>query len=171
MASVPKGYLKYSVLRLLGEKSLSGSEIMNEIEKETEGRWKPSPGSIYPLLAWLQDKGYTKIASEQEPGMKRYTLTNEGRAYLEEHVRRRKDIQERFGSFRPPLFMFHHFNSHSKEKNELVEAGKGFIKASWNLMNNLRERYTEEAATQAKDVINQATEKINEINKKLKQNE
>jgi DNA-binding PadR family transcriptional regulator len=171
IASVPKGYLKYLVLRLLGEKSLSGSEIMIEIKKETEGRWKPSPGSVYPLLAWLQDKGYTKIASEQEPGMKRYTLTDSGRAYLEEHVRRRKDIQERFGGFRPPFFMFHHFNSHLTETNELVEAGKNFIKANWKLINNLGEKYIEEAATQAKDVINQATERINEINKKLKQKE
>jgi DNA-binding PadR family transcriptional regulator len=170
MASVPKGYLKYSVLRLLSEKSLSGSELMSEIEKETEGHWKPSPGSIYPLLAWLQDKGYTKIASNQEPGMKRYTLTDEGKAFLEEHIRRRKDIQKRFGGFRPPFFMLNHFNSHSEKTNELLEAGKDFFKASWNLMDNLREKYTKETATQAKDVITQATEKLNEINKKLEQN-
>ena len=170
MASVPKGYLKYSVLRLLSEKSLSGSELMSEIEKETEGHWKPSPGSIYPLLAWLQDKGYTKIASNQEPGMKRYILTAEGKAFLEEHIRRRKDIQKRFGGFRPPFFMLNHFNSHSEKTNELLEAGKDFFKASWNLMDNLREKYTKETATQAKDVITQATEKLDEINKKLEQN-
>ncbi len=170
MASVPKGYLKYSVLRLLSEKSLSGSELMSEIEKETEGHWKPSPGSIYPLLAWLQDKGYTKIAPNQEPGMKRYALTDEGKAFLEEHIRRRKDIQKRFGGFRPPFFMLNHFNSHSEKTNELLEAGKDFFKASWNLMDNLREKYTKETATQAKNVITQATEKLNQINKKLEQN-
>ena len=167
MAAVPKGYLKYSVLRLLSEKSLSGSEIMNEIEKETEGHWKPSPGSIYPLLAWLQDKGYSRIASEQEPGMKRYTLTEEGKAFLKEHIRRRKDIQERFIGVRPPFFMFNHFNSKPEETNELFEAGKDFVKTSWNLMNNLREKYSEEAATQAKEVIKEATEKLDEISKKL----
>lgn len=171
MASVPKGYLKYSVLRLLSTKSLSGSEIMTEIEKETEGRWKPSPGSVYPLLSWLQDKGYTKIASDQEPGMKRYTLTNEGQAFLKEHIRRRKDIQKRYGGFRPPFFIFNHFNSRSEEANELLEAGKDFIKVSWNLINNLREKYTEEAARQAKEVIYQATGKLTEINKKLEQDD
>jgi DNA-binding PadR family transcriptional regulator len=169
MASVPKGYLKYSVLRLLSEKSLSGSELMSEIEKETDGHWKPSPGSIYPLLAWLQDKGYTKIASNQEPGMKRYTLTDEGKAFLEEHITRRKDIQKRFGGLRSPFFMLNHFNSHSEKTNELLEAGKDFLKASWNLMDNLREKYTKETATQAKDVIKQATEKLNEINKKFEE--
>ena len=55
MAAVPKGFLRYQVLELLNEKPLSDSEITNEIEKKTNGCWKPSPGSVYPLLAWLQD--------------------------------------------------------------------------------------------------------------------
>ena len=36
MASVPKGFLKYSVLKLLNEKPRSGSEIMSEIEKQSD---------------------------------------------------------------------------------------------------------------------------------------
>jgi len=44
---VPKGFLRYQVLRLLKEKPMSGSEIMSEIEEETDGNWRPSPGSIY----------------------------------------------------------------------------------------------------------------------------
>ena len=66
--------------------------------------------------------------------------------------------------------MFHHFNSHPEKTNELLEAGKGFMKASWRLLENLRQKYTEEAATQAKEAINQATEKLNEIAQKLEQN-
>ncbi|UCE57770.1 MAG: PadR family transcriptional regulator [Candidatus Bathyarchaeota archaeon] len=169
MASVPKGFLKYSVLKLLDEKPRAGSEIMNEIEIKTEGNWKPSPGSIYPLLAWLQDKGYTKEAPDQEPGMKRYTLTDEGKAFLEEHVKRRKEIRERFGAFRPPFHRFPWFNSYPEKAQELLEAGKSFVKASWNLLDSLREKYTEDAATQAEEVIKQATEKLNEIAKKLEQ--
>jgi hypothetical protein len=65
--------------------------------------------------------------------------------------------------------MLNHFNSHSEKTNELLEAGKDFLKASWNLMDNLREKYTKETATQAKDVIKQATEKLNEINKKFEE--
>jgi DNA-binding PadR family transcriptional regulator len=64
-AAVPKGFLRYELLRLLNEKPMSGSEIMTEIEKSTNGYWKPSPGSTYPLLAWLQDKGHIKDAPEQ----------------------------------------------------------------------------------------------------------
>jgi DNA-binding PadR family transcriptional regulator len=39
MAMVPKGFLRYQVLKLLNEKPMSGSELMSEIEKQTEGRW------------------------------------------------------------------------------------------------------------------------------------
>ena len=169
MAAVPKGFLKYKVLKLLNEKSLSGSEIMNEIEKETDGQWKPSPGSIYPLLSWLQDKGYTEISLDQEPGMKRYTLTNEGKEFLQDHIKRRNEIRKRFGGFKPPFFMSHWFDSYPEKANELLEEGKKFMKASWKLMDNLREKYTEDAVTQAKEVIEQATEKLNEIANDLDQ--
>jgi len=99
MAMVPKGFLRYQVLKLLSEKPMSGSEIMSEIEKQTNGHWKPSPGSIYPLLAWLQDKGYIKEVPEQEAGTKRYTLTEQGKNFLEEHEKRREELRRRFRHF------------------------------------------------------------------------
>jgi len=169
VASVPKGFLKYSVLKLLDEKPRSGSEIMNEIESKTGGHWKPSPGSIYPLLAWLQDKGYTKEASDQEPGMKRYVLTDEGKAFLEEHVKRRKELRERIGFFRPPFHGFPWLNSYPEKTKELFEAGKSLVTASSRLLDNLREKYSEEAATQAKEALKGAAEKLSEIAKKLEQ--
>ncbi|MBS7627233.1 PadR family transcriptional regulator, partial [Candidatus Bathyarchaeota archaeon] len=49
-AMVPKGFLRYKVLKLLKEKPMAGSEIMGVIEEQTGGYWRPSPGSIYPLL-------------------------------------------------------------------------------------------------------------------------
>ena len=42
---------------------MSGSEIVGKIERETGGKWKPSPGSIYPLLGGLQEKGFTQESS------------------------------------------------------------------------------------------------------------
>ena len=81
MAAVPNGFLRHYVLQFLNEKPMSGSEIMNEIESRTNGHWKPSPGSIYPLLSWLQEKGYSEEVPDQEPGIKRYTLTDEGKKF------------------------------------------------------------------------------------------
>lgn len=92
-AMVPKGFLRYQVMKKLNEKPMSGSEIMNELESETKGYWKPSPGSIYPLLAWLQDQSYVKEADQTEPGIRRYTLTEQGKTFLETETKSRRDQQ------------------------------------------------------------------------------
>lgn len=170
MASVPKGYLKYNVMKLLDQKPMSGSELMSTIEEQTEGHWKPSPGSIYPLLAWLQDKGYTKMEDSQEQGIKRYSLTAEGKAFLGELVERKNEIQNKFGGFRPH-FMAPWMNSYPENAKELFAAGKDFMKANWRLFDKLRKKHTEEAIKQAKEVIVQATDKINQITKELEKDE
>jgi len=93
---VPKGFIRYRVLNSLKEKPMSGSEIIESIEKHTGGFWKPSPGSIYPLLAWLQDHAYIKDLPV-ENGLKRYELTKNGNALLEEQERIRKKFVEEAG--------------------------------------------------------------------------
>ena len=168
-AAVPKGFLRYYVLKLLNEKSMSGSEIMDEIGKRTKGHWKPSPGSIYPLTAWLHDKGYAKEVPKQEAGIKRYTLTDQGKAFLQEHVKRKEELRKKFGFLMPPFRGFPWFNSYPEKTRELVEAGKKLVMAGWNLMDSLHEKYSEEAAAEAREVIEQAAEKIDEIARKLKQ--
>jgi DNA-binding PadR family transcriptional regulator len=51
---------------------------MQEIEKRSEGLWKPSPGSVYPALAQLEEEGLVRA---QEVGDRRaYVLTDAGRA-------------------------------------------------------------------------------------------
>src|SRR5690606_38514413 len=45
------------------------------------GSYSPSPGVIYPTLAWLDDMGYAAIDPEVS-GRKRYSLTPEGEVFL-----------------------------------------------------------------------------------------
>ncbi len=71
---VPRGLLRFLVLKFLAERPISGSEIVGKIAHETGGKWKPSPGSIYPLLAGLQEKGFTQESFAVENGMKHYSL-------------------------------------------------------------------------------------------------
>ena len=80
---LPRGLLRFLVLNMLREKSLSGTEIVEIIENQTEGNWKPSPGSIYPLLAWLSDKGFTKELPRAQDGLKRYSFTELGNKFLD----------------------------------------------------------------------------------------
>lgn len=170
MAMVPKGFLRYQVLKLLNEKPMSGSELMSEIEKQTEGHWKPSPGSIYPLLAWLQDKGYIKEADGQEAGVKRYSLTDEGKDFLQEHVKTREEMRKRFRHFGPPGPGFMGptwFEFRSEKGRELLITAKDMAMALWNFNDKLRGKYSEKALKDVQQVLEEATKKIEDITKQL----
>lgn len=169
MAMVPKGFLRYKVLRLLDEKPMSGSEIMVEIERQTEGRWKPSPGSIYPLLSWLQDKGYIKEAAEQEAGIKRYALTDQGKSFLQEHIKKRDEIRKRFEHFGPgPGFMGPMwFEFYPERAKELRRATRDLAVAVWSLRDKLRQNYSEEVADEARKALEEAAAKIENIIRKM----
>ena len=75
-----KGFLSFIVLKLISKKNMSGQEISNEIKKRKG--IKPSPGTIYPVLKLLNQKGFIE---EIEDGgrTKRYKLTKKGKRELE----------------------------------------------------------------------------------------
>jgi DNA-binding PadR family transcriptional regulator len=54
---------------------------MQTIEERSEGRWRPSPGSVYPTLAKLEDEGL--IRSAEADGSRRFEITDAGRQHLE----------------------------------------------------------------------------------------
>jgi DNA-binding PadR family transcriptional regulator len=62
---------------------MHGYELIQQIADKTGGVWTPSPGSIYPALQQLEDEGL--LVFERVEGRKTATLTDEGRAYVEEH--------------------------------------------------------------------------------------
>ena len=99
---VPRGLLRFLVLKMISEKPMSGAEIMEEIEKQT-GSWKPSPGSIYPLLASLHKKGLTKELPKDELGFKRYSFTEEGRKFLEKQIALGKEFMKKMEFLAPML--------------------------------------------------------------------
>jgi len=78
-----RGDVRAALLVLLDEEPRNGYGLMQEIERRSEGIWRPSPGSVYPALAQLEDEGL--VEAEQEEGRKRFTLTDAGRTYVEEH--------------------------------------------------------------------------------------
>ena len=81
---------------------MTGVEIVETIEAETGGKWKPSSGSIYPLLGWLQDKGFASELSEG--GMKRYSLTDKGNEFFKEQVRVGQNFLEKM-EWLAPMFI------------------------------------------------------------------
>jgi DNA-binding PadR family transcriptional regulator len=167
MAAVPKGFLRYQVFELLNEKPLSGSEIINEIEKRTNGCWKPSPGSVYPLLAWLQDNGCIKEVPAKEIGIKRYTLTDKGRQLLEEQRKVRTHFHRGLRLLAPPFLDPFWPYSPPKEAEELREAFKRLHQAFFNLCMSLRKKFSEQAIKESLKVLNETIQTLEDIRKKL----
>ena len=84
-----RGDVRTAVLLLLAEEPRNGYQLMQEIEERSGGVWRPSPGSVYPALAQLEDEGLVRAA--EHDGRKTFELTDAGRAHVEEH-------RERFGT-------------------------------------------------------------------------
>src|SRR5882724_12942294 len=87
------GDMKYVILKLLKDKPRHGYEVMKELEDQMHGCYKPSPGTVYPTLQWLEDEGLVK--AETVDGKKVYGITDSGRAFLETHKSTVEDIFER----------------------------------------------------------------------------
>jgi DNA-binding PadR family transcriptional regulator len=164
-AMVPNGFIRYDVLGALKEQPMSGSELIDHIEKHAGGFWKPSPGSIYPLLALLQDRGYIKELPT-ENGMKRYELTESGKSILEEQKGVMRKFREVMGFPRPPFSTF--FTKMPPEKaSEIRETMKRAGTAMLKLSSALQENFSGQALSEAIVAINEASGKLEEITKKL----
>ncbi len=75
-----RGDIRTAALLLLAEEPRNGYALMQEIEQRSSGVWRPSPGSVYPALAQLEDEGL--IRSEEFEGRKRFAITDAGRELL-----------------------------------------------------------------------------------------
>lgn len=79
-----RGDVRAAVLLLLSEEPLHGYQLIQQIGERSNGAWTPSPGSVYPVLSQLEDEGLITI--ERVDGRKTASLTDEGRAHVEEHL-------------------------------------------------------------------------------------
>jgi len=166
-AMVPKGYLRYHVLEALAEKAMSGSELMDEIQKDSGGAWKPSPGSIYPLLAFLQDNGYVKEVPS-ENGLKRYELTQAGKDLLEEQTKIREKFAENAAFIANPFFDRFFGNIPEKKTNEIHASMRRLVVSSIKLVKALRQNYSEKELDEALKVLDEASAKFEEIRTRIK---
>ena len=78
-----RGAVGAAVLTLLNEGPMHGYELINTLEERSGGRWKPSPGSIYPALHRLAHRGLIS-ATELDDGKRSFELTDAGRERVAE---------------------------------------------------------------------------------------
>ena len=83
-----KGFLEAFVLYA----PVTGMAICQTIDSLTNGRWRPSPGTIYPALARLEKKGLIRAAKAKNRKEKQYVTTAAGQAELE--AKRREVLLE-----------------------------------------------------------------------------
>ncbi|GFN39915.1 MAG: PadR family transcriptional regulator [Thaumarchaeota archaeon] len=98
-SSVPRGFSRYFILDLLKKNPCTGKEIINAATKQSEGKWKPSPGLIYPLLGRLLEEN---LIQEYKNG--KYQITRKGKtttddlATINNIVKNQLDVMFRIGS-------------------------------------------------------------------------
>ncbi|WP_046469972.1 PadR family transcriptional regulator [Allosalinactinospora lopnorensis] len=74
------GRLRLYLLKLLDESPRHGYEIISLLRDRFLGVYSPSPGTIYPRLARLEEEGL--VTHEEVNGRKVYRLTDKGREEL-----------------------------------------------------------------------------------------
>lgn len=77
-----RGDVRAAVLLLLAERSRHGYDIITELADRSDGRWRVSPGSVYPVLKRLTKEGL--VTSTHEEDRRVFALTPEGEALVAE---------------------------------------------------------------------------------------
>jgi DNA-binding PadR family transcriptional regulator len=83
------GRLRLYLLKLLDESPRHGYEVIRLLQDRFMGVYSPSPGTIYPRLARLEEEGM--VTHDESEGRKVYRITEKGR---EELGNRSEDLTE-----------------------------------------------------------------------------
>ncbi|MEM4734782.1 MAG: PadR family transcriptional regulator [Candidatus Thorarchaeota archaeon] len=79
---------------MMQTRDMSGTMVMQEIERRSGNRWRPSPGSVYPILDDLLGRGLIELVSTD--GRERtYRITAKGNEHLQNIARDRDMLEER----------------------------------------------------------------------------
>jgi DNA-binding PadR family transcriptional regulator len=98
---IRRGEVRDLLLAALLEGPANGYELMSRLEQRTGGRWRPSPGSVYPLLQLFVDQGLVRAIDQD--GRKVFELTDDGRAQADQSRLHQFADGDPFGSQRMKL--------------------------------------------------------------------
>ncbi len=159
---VPRGFLRYRVLRLLEKQPMSGSEITSRIENETGGRWKPSPGSLYGEKGLLNSLTEEGIIEEMplEGGVKRYRMTELGHALMEDDSTIADAMREKLKS---APFPFVPFLDTPPELQAMRESSRRLFEAAFSIHAELSEKMDSQVAAKATKILSLAAKRLESI--------
>ena len=134
-ARVPRGYLRFQFLTLLREKPMSGSEITDRIEQDTNGEYRPGSGSVYPVLKKLHENGFIDKQPIEE-GVQRYRLTKKGKSFFDENEHVMEDVRKRLDAVEFPFMNLFQknpvFRSHFMRISKFMMAFSELPEDKWN---------------------------------------
>ena len=91
-----RGHLKFMVLNLIKEEPTTGYSLIKRIKERTG--WKPSYGSIYPVLEGILKEGL--VSTKTKGRKKTYTLTKKGIEFQKKGKEQKKQmLKEMFEQF------------------------------------------------------------------------
>lgn len=150
---------------------MSGSEIVEVIEKETAGRWKPSSGSIYPLLARLQEKGYTTESPSEETGTKRYALTPKGKTFFEKQITFGQKLLDKLEFLIPLLIGGFQFDPNDEKiLSGTREPAKRVVMTLLNLRATKSFQLTAQDSKEIEAILNKCADELEEIAHRINEN-
>ncbi len=169
-SGVPRGLLRFLVLNMLTKKPMSGVEIVEVIEKETGGRWIPSSGSVYPLLAWLHDKEFTSEVPSEETGLKRYMLTAKGKAFFEKQINLGQKMLGKL-EFLVPLLIgkFQLDPNDEKLLARTKEPAQRVVRTLLDLRDEKNYQITGQVSEDIEKILNKCADDLEEIARKIRE--
>jgi DNA-binding PadR family transcriptional regulator len=121
MTVLVKGVLGLFILAE-AKHGVSGKALVERITKLTDGCWKPSFGSVYPLIEKMEREGL--ISEKKTPGKgKIYVLTAKGRKELQKRREKVMKESEEMGRTIFPLIMH---AVHDFDESEIEDLKKHF---------------------------------------------
>jgi DNA-binding PadR family transcriptional regulator len=146
------GELRLVLLKLIADEPRHGYDLIRAIEELTGGEYAPSPGVIYPTLTLLQDMGLIEEA-EAEGARKAFSVTEEGRAHLEEKADEVEALFERLEELAP---------------DQRTMSGAPLGRAVKNLMNALgnrikRDGFDDELLHEIAAILDEAAQRIERV--------
>ena len=86
------GRLRLYLLKLLDESPRHGYEVIRLLQDRFMGVYAPSPGTIYPRLARLEEDGL--VTHEEVDGKKVYSITDKGREEIRSRLGDLADLED-----------------------------------------------------------------------------
>jgi len=167
---VPRGLLRFLVLNMLAKKPMSGVEIVEVIKKETGERWVPSSGSVYPLLARLQNRGFTSELPSEDSGMKRYELTSKGKKLFEKQISFGQKLMDKLEFLVPMLIGGFQFDPNDEKLlSGTRQPAKRVVMSLLDLRAVKKGQFTEHVGKEIEKILTKCADDLEEIVKKIKE--